>query len=185
MLPNTLHVQRMSASYYLTAMFDNCVPWQQPNDCSMTRPFLSVCEGVACEPMYGLVYQQSLWTLQVVDNKRTKVPYNPVLHREEVSIHVCKFFHLHTIDSRGHYQNHINLIYAVSMMSHDHNYFRTRSVVNKVHPQRILQSRPQTPPSHGYLVQRGDVMSTSIRFRTASDEKLGGAWERGYIYVYV
>jgi len=28
----------MSASYYLTAMFDNCVPLQQLSSCSMTRP---------------------------------------------------------------------------------------------------------------------------------------------------
>ena len=32
----------MSAFYYLTAMVDNCVPWQQLNGCSVTRPFLSL-----------------------------------------------------------------------------------------------------------------------------------------------
>ena len=32
----------MSASYYLTAMVDNCVPRQQLGSCSMTRPFLSL-----------------------------------------------------------------------------------------------------------------------------------------------
>ena len=34
-------VQQMSASYYLTAMFDNCVPRRQLGSCSMIRPFLS------------------------------------------------------------------------------------------------------------------------------------------------
>ena len=39
----------MSASYYLTASFDNCwVPWRQLGSCSVTRPFLSA-KGVACE----------------------------------------------------------------------------------------------------------------------------------------
>ena len=32
----------MSASYYLTAMFDNCVPRWQLGSCSVTRPFLSL-----------------------------------------------------------------------------------------------------------------------------------------------
>ena len=32
----------MSASYYLTAIFDKCVPWWQLGSCSMTRPFLSL-----------------------------------------------------------------------------------------------------------------------------------------------
>ena len=35
-------IERMSASYYLTAMCDNCVPWQQLGSCSMARPFLSL-----------------------------------------------------------------------------------------------------------------------------------------------
>ena len=35
-------VQEMSASYYLTAMVDNCIPWQQFGSCSVTRPFLSL-----------------------------------------------------------------------------------------------------------------------------------------------
>ena len=32
----------MSASYYPTAMFYNCVPWRQLGSCSVTRPFLSL-----------------------------------------------------------------------------------------------------------------------------------------------
>ena len=32
----------MSASYYLTAMFDNCVPRCQLGSCSMTRTFLTL-----------------------------------------------------------------------------------------------------------------------------------------------
>ena len=32
----------MSASYYLTAMVNNCVPRRQLGTCSMTRPFLSL-----------------------------------------------------------------------------------------------------------------------------------------------
>ena len=52
----------MSASYYLTATFDNCVPRRQLGSCSIdkgiliiiygcsvTRPFLSPAKGVACE----------------------------------------------------------------------------------------------------------------------------------------
>ena len=31
-----------------TAMFDNCIPWQQLGDC---RPFLCAAKGVACETM--------------------------------------------------------------------------------------------------------------------------------------
>ena len=34
--------QWMSASYYLTAMVDICIPLQQLGSCSMTRPFLSL-----------------------------------------------------------------------------------------------------------------------------------------------
>ena len=32
----------MSASYYLTAVFDNCIPRQQFDGCNITRPFLSL-----------------------------------------------------------------------------------------------------------------------------------------------
>ena len=32
----------LSASYYLTAMFDNCIPWRQLGSCGVTRPFLSL-----------------------------------------------------------------------------------------------------------------------------------------------
>ena len=32
----------MSASYYLTAMFNNCVPQRQLRSCNVTRPFLSL-----------------------------------------------------------------------------------------------------------------------------------------------
>ena len=38
----------MSASYYLTTTFNNCVPRRQLGSCSMTRSFLSA-KGVACE----------------------------------------------------------------------------------------------------------------------------------------
>jgi len=32
----------MSASYYLTAMFNNCIPQQQLGSCSVTSPYLSL-----------------------------------------------------------------------------------------------------------------------------------------------
>ena len=38
----------MSAYYYPTALFDNCVPQRQLISCSVTNPFLSA-KGVACE----------------------------------------------------------------------------------------------------------------------------------------
>ena len=38
----TCFSQIMSASYYLTAMVDNCVPRRQLGSCSVTRPFLSL-----------------------------------------------------------------------------------------------------------------------------------------------
>ena len=31
------HVSQMSASYYLTTLFDSCIPWQQLTSYSMTR----------------------------------------------------------------------------------------------------------------------------------------------------
>ena len=43
---NTSRVKWMSAYYYL--LFDNCVPSQQLNDCSVTTPFLSA-KSVACK----------------------------------------------------------------------------------------------------------------------------------------
>ena len=60
----------MSASYVLTAMFDNCVPQRQLDGCSVTRPFLSAkgvtcetkdlhCWALACEQQYS-VYSVSL-----------------------------------------------------------------------------------------------------------------------------
>ena len=43
-------VKQMSASYYLTAVFDNCIACRQLDGCSMTRPFLSLQKvHVACE----------------------------------------------------------------------------------------------------------------------------------------
>ena len=38
----TSRVQWMSASYYLTTMFNNSVPWRQLGSDSVTRPFLSM-----------------------------------------------------------------------------------------------------------------------------------------------
>ena len=38
----------MSASYYLTVMFDNCISRGELDGCSATRPFL-FAKGVACE----------------------------------------------------------------------------------------------------------------------------------------
>ena len=35
-------VQRISVFYYLTAVFDNCIPWRQLGSCSVTRPVLSL-----------------------------------------------------------------------------------------------------------------------------------------------
>ena len=45
----------MSASYYLTAMVNNCVSWRQLGSCSMTRPFLSLRRlGLEADYLLGL-----------------------------------------------------------------------------------------------------------------------------------
>ena len=55
---------RMSAAYYLTAMVNNCVPRRQLGSCSVTRPFLSLRRGVACEtnPEQGVATRDSYRT---------------------------------------------------------------------------------------------------------------------------
>ena len=58
-------IQRMSTSYYLTARFDNCVPWRQLGSCSVTRPFLSA-KGVACKTRQSQnIYFSSMVHLEI------------------------------------------------------------------------------------------------------------------------
>ena len=59
----------MSASYYLTVLFDNCVPQQQLVSYSVTRPFLSA-KGVACETRLAPF---SLCDIQVVTQVLLKI----------------------------------------------------------------------------------------------------------------
>ena len=41
-------------------MFDNCVPQRQFSGCSVTRPFLSLQKGVACETNSKLIERSRL-----------------------------------------------------------------------------------------------------------------------------
>ena len=49
-------------------MFDNCIPWQQLDDC---RPFLCAAKGVACETMNKDGRREN--SLQVVLHSQTEV----------------------------------------------------------------------------------------------------------------